>query len=58
MSYYRGAVRNVQVKAEEGVSVRFPAQILRPYLTHEGIVGRFVLRYGADNRFIAIEKIW
>lgn len=41
--YYAGRSTTVFAISEGGVSVQFPARLLRPYMTHEGIHGLFEL---------------
>lgn len=55
--YYRGVVRQIQVTTEEGKTLQFPAGHLRPFLTHQGIRGRFALQYDEGGKFVNIEKI-
>lgn len=57
LAYYQGRVRDVVATGVDGRTVRFPAQVLRPYLTHGGIRGEFVLRFDADNRFLEIRRV-
>lgn len=57
LAYYRGRARDVVATSVDGRTVRFPAQVLRPHLTHRGIQGEFVLCFDADNRFVAIRKV-
>ncbi|GAB4357027.1 MAG: hypothetical protein Kow006_24570 [Gammaproteobacteria bacterium] len=57
LAYYRGDARQVVVKAEDGRTLRFPANVLQPFLTHEGITGDFVLEYDQHNRFTGIRKL-
>ena len=38
---YQGMARSVYTKTLDGRSVRFPAGILQPYVTHNGISGVF-----------------
>jgi hypothetical protein len=54
---YQGNVKDVSARSIDGLSVRFPANILRPYVTHAGIVGTFAIHFYDDNRFHSIEKI-
>ena len=56
-AYYRGEVRNVLVTSIDGRRLQFPANILRPFVTRDGIEGLFVLRYDADGRFHSIERL-
>ena len=57
LRHYQGTASSVQVMSECGRRLRFPASRLRPFLTHTGISGRFVLTVDADNRFLDLEKI-
>jgi len=40
-----------------GRRVRFPANILRPFVTLEGIQGRFIIRFDSDSRFQGIDRL-
>ncbi len=55
--YYAGQVRYVQVRSDDGRQVRFPARALLPYIGHDGVYGRFVLRLDARNRLIALDRL-
>lgn len=55
--YYSGAARNVAVTARDGRSIKFPANILRPFISHDGIHGEFVIEFDDDNKFVAINKL-
>lgn len=57
LRYYQGAASTVQVYAENGQRLRFPASRLRPFLTQSGISGRFQLRVSSDNRFLDLTKL-
>ena len=48
---YAGTARDVLASATDGRRVRFPASILRPFVGHDGIHGRFEIIYGTDGRF-------
>jgi hypothetical protein len=54
---YAGSVKDVVATAMDGRRVRFPAKILRPFVTHEGIQGSFLIHFTSDNRFERIEKL-
>jgi hypothetical protein len=56
LSYYRGAASAVVARSRDGKTVRFPAGLLRRFLTHEGVHGEFVLRYDARNKFVSIDR--
>ena len=53
---YEGSAKTVYAQSLEGASVRFPANILQPYVTHKGIHGRFVIYFDSENRFKRVEK--
>lgn len=57
LRHYQGTASSAQVYSECGQRLRFPASRLRPFLTHTGIHGRFLLTVDSQNRFLAMEKI-
>ena len=54
---YRGQVNQVFAYALDGRSIKFPANVLRPFLIHQGVHGRFCLVFDQMHKFIGIEKI-
>lgn len=55
LDYYRGRVQQVLVRCSDGLTVQFPASLLKPFVTPTGIHGDFVLTCddndkGADLR--------
>ena len=50
-------MRDVLATSVDGRRVRFPAMILRPFVTHVGIRGRFRILFDENHRFQGIEKI-
>ena len=54
---YRGRARDVMCAAKDGRTVRFPATVLRQFLTHNGIHGEFEIFFSTDNRFSKIERL-
>lgn len=57
VALYAGQVREVQARSLDGASLRFPGNILRPFVSHEGVHGRFRISFDENNKFQAIEKI-
>lgn len=57
LSWYRGARRTVSVRARDGRVIHFPANILQPYVTHDGIQGSFALHFDEQNKFRSIERL-
>ena len=54
---YRGEAQDVICTAKDGRTVRFPANKLRQFLTHDGIYGEFKIYFSSENRFLKIEKL-
>lgn len=54
---YAGTARSVLATSEDGRRIRFPANILRPFVTREGIDGRFAIFFDDSRRFTRIEKL-
>ncbi|MEA3545750.1 MAG: DUF2835 domain-containing protein [Thermodesulfobacteriota bacterium] len=57
LRYYQGSARSVQVVSECGKRLHFPAVRLRPFLSHTGISGRFLLTIDSNNRFIDLQQL-
>jgi len=57
LSYYQGVAKKVIVRALDGARVQFPAEILRPFLTHAGIFGEFCLYCDDNNKLIDIRRV-
>ncbi len=57
LAYYQGVAHLVSATTADGRRVQFPAQRLRPFVTHEGIRGEFVIEFDADNKFVALRRV-
>lgn len=55
--YYAGTASTVQVTSDTGQQVRFPASALKPFVTHQGIHGYFVIRFDGNNKLVDIRQI-
>ena len=55
--YYQGTGKFVHTRGIDGRTVRFPANILQPYVTHSGVHGHFVMYYDENNKFVKLEKL-
>jgi len=55
--WYEGSAKDVVATSIDGRRVRFPAPILRPYVTRDGIKGRFRIWFDDQFRFEKIEKV-
>jgi hypothetical protein len=58
VALYEGKIKDVLAISHDGLSVRFPGNILHKFLTHDGVSGTFVIKYGANNKFLGIEKLY
>ena len=57
LQYYKGTVKAVVVKAEDGRRIQFPAKSLIPFIQANGIHGRFRLIFDKNHKFRKLEKI-
>jgi hypothetical protein len=57
LAYYRGTASEVEARAVDGRTVRFPANILRPFVTHDGVAGLFALVYDEQNKFVEMKRV-
>ncbi|MDX1588814.1 MAG: DUF2835 family protein [Oleiphilaceae bacterium] len=55
--YYDGAGRNLRVRARDGRSVVFPARILHPWITHDGVKGTFMILFDRHGKFHSASKL-
>lgn len=54
---YAGTIKHVRAIARDGRSIRFPAAILRPFVTREGISGVFAIEFDQNSRFLGISRL-
>ncbi len=57
LRYYQWGAHSVQVRAESGERIRFPASNLRPFVTTTGVKGRFEITLGEENRLLDIRRL-
>lgn len=57
LDYYKGKVKYVLTRSQDGKKVKFPANALQRFLTHEGISGQFRLCFDKNHKLISLEKI-
>ena len=55
--YYQGDARAVVVTAEDGRTLRFPANALQRFVTHDGVAGRFEIEFDEMNKMTSIERV-
>lgn len=54
---YQGSADTVHAYSLDGRKIQFPANILRPFVTHYGIRGRFQILFDEHRRFQGIERL-
>lgn len=57
LAFYQGVADTVMTRAADGRKVKFPARVLRPFLTHDGIHGDFVIEFSERHKFVGIKKL-
>lgn len=54
---YQGTARSVLAWDSLGRKISFPVNVLQPFVSHEGVQGKFRLEFDEQNRFVAIKRI-
>lgn len=54
---YQAPGKTVWAVDGEGRSIRFPANILRPFVEHDGIRGSFRIEFNDQGKFSGIERV-
>lgn len=57
LAWYRGQAGRVMMRSRDGRSVSLPAHHLRPFLTHEGVHGSFIMRFTAEGKLVSLERL-
>ncbi len=57
LKVYQGVASWVNIVAEDGRSLKLPAKHLRPFLTHDGISGRFLLTFDGNNQMTELKRL-
>lgn len=57
LAWYRGQAGRVMMRSRDGRSVSLPAHHLRPFLTHEGVYGSFVMRFTGEGKLVSLERL-
>ena len=56
LAYYRGTAKQVIASCPDGLTIQFPAVLLKPFVTIEGLRGAFVLSCGDDNKGAELKR--
>ena len=57
LAFYKGTADTVVTRSADGRKVKFPARVLRQFLTHDGIDGEFAIRFNENHKFVGIRKL-
>lgn len=57
LAYYKGKAQFIMARSIDNRSIKFPANAIRSFLTHEGIYGLFEIEFDENNKLVGIEKI-
>lgn len=58
LRYYQGAAGQVITRSVDGQSLQFPANLLRPFVTHTGIQGLFAIQFDDQHKCQGIRRIF
>lgn len=54
---YQQPAAGVLIRSRDGRSVRFPANILQPFVSHSGVQGSFRIRFDEEGKFSGIDSL-
>lgn len=54
---YQGRANRVLVHSRDGQKISLPAHHLRPFLTHAGVYGSFVLEFDAAGKLLSLRPV-
>lgn len=57
LKYYQGTAQQVQVRSVDGRRVRFPANLLKNHVSHQGVHGLFQLEYSENNKLVSFIRL-
>ena len=57
LKLYQGVAKDVFARARDGRNARFPAQVLRPFVTREGVRGSFCIFFDQNKKFESIRRL-
>ena len=57
LEYYRGSAKNVVLILRNGQTIQFPANILQPFVSHDGVHGQFILRFDNQHKLVDIKRL-
>jgi hypothetical protein len=57
LAYYRGTAQQVVVRCFDGVTIQFPASLLKQFITSTGIHGNFALTCEDNHKATSLERL-
>jgi len=57
LRWYSGGVKNVVAYARDGRRVRFPVELLRPFVSRTGVAGCFAIQFDHLGKFVSISQL-
>lgn len=54
---YMGQARSVLARDSLGRKIAFPVNVLQPFVSHDGVQGKFRLEFDEENRFKTIKRL-
>ena len=57
LAYYSGQVKSISVLTEDGRRIEFPAEHLRPFVSHRGIEGYFEIEFDEKFKLHKLKRI-
>jgi len=55
--YYAQNVNSVITTSHTGETIRFPANVLQPFVSHSGVYGKFKITIDSNAKFKSIERV-
>lgn len=57
LRWYKGKAQDVLAYSVDGRRVRFPASVLQPFVTRQGINGYFRILFDSNHKLKGVERI-
>ena len=57
LSYYKNSGIVVNVQADNGHTLQFPASELQKFVTHSGICGRFEIKFNEQHKLVSLKRV-
>ena len=57
LAWYQGRAERVLMYSRDGRRVSLPAHHLRPFLTHQGVYGSFLMQFTDEGKLLKLERL-